>query len=215
MEWLELKSGIKDWNKKFICCISRPNILPSKKQKENHRMGKDTVHTTCRTWDQNQGKGLVLKHTLEDSLRPGLNLDRSSYMVLSNDLWRSIPWSWLLPLKNLKPLLPRAQEQCLVSCSNIDWEDFPSWLQLWFHRAQQRAVRSDKRIKIVTQPFSDFFSISQCIYWREPCRNVRRMAGWSKFLGRASVEPSSFASLIIPGKEFGCKMMFRSFAQLR
>lgn len=57
-------------------------------------MGKDTVHTTCRTWDQNQGKGLVLKHTLEDSLRPGLNLDRSSYMVLSNDLWRSIPWSW-------------------------------------------------------------------------------------------------------------------------
>lgn len=58
-------------------------------------MGKDAAHRIFRTWgDKNQGKQLVLKHTLEDSLRPGLNLGRGSYMVLWNDLWRSIPWSW-------------------------------------------------------------------------------------------------------------------------
>jgi len=35
------------------------------------------------------------------------------------------------------------------------------------------------------------------------------MAGWSRFLERASVEPFSFASLIIPGKELGCKAIFK------
>lgn len=86
---MEQKSRIKDWNKKFICCISRP----FKKQKANCSMGKDTAHMTFGTWgDQNQGRRLVLKHTLERSLKPGLNLDRGSYMVLSNDLWRNTPW---------------------------------------------------------------------------------------------------------------------------
>lgn len=32
---------------------------------------------------------------------------------------------------------------------------------------------------------------------REPCRDVRRMAGWSRLLERTSVEPFCFASLII------------------
>ena len=41
------------------------------------------------------------------------------------------------------------------------------------------------------------------------------MAGWSKFLERASVEPFSFASLIILGKELGCRTMFKiSVAQV-
>lgn len=39
------KSGTKVWNKKFICCISRP----FKKQKANRSMGKDTAHMTFRT----------------------------------------------------------------------------------------------------------------------------------------------------------------------
>lgn len=35
-------AGIKAWNKKFICCISRPDILPFKKQnrKQNTVWGK-------------------------------------------------------------------------------------------------------------------------------------------------------------------------------
>lgn len=80
--------------------------------------------------------------------------------------------------------------------------DFILTLHLWL----QRAVRLDKWIKMITQPVSDF---SQCIYWREPCRDVRRMVGWSRFLERVSVEPFSFASLIILGKELGCKMMLK------
>lgn len=134
-------------------------------------------------------------------------------------------WIWHIKTSKCSGLAGSFTKQmAFAECTSMQWclhesrvSGAVSFPHKWFRErrfhsdspsltSEDTTERLDKWIKMITQPVSDF---SQCIYWREPCRDVRRMVGWSRYLERVSVEPFSFASLIILGKELGCKMMLK------
>lgn len=53
----------------------------------------------------------------------------------------------------------------------------------------------------ITKPLSSFLNFFQCICWRKPCRNAKRMGGWNRSLVKDSVAPSNSVFPIIPGKQ--------------